>query len=134
MSEVIRNVISLLSIQSVVEKPYRAIIWKGIKAGLGVIASLSIKSRQHCVALNYEGISDGGKSVIIQILTPHDERTGIYLKRVDDFTPASFVSAAANRTADQLDSIDLLPQIKDKVMLTKELAPVFRDQEDNLRR
>jgi hypothetical protein len=47
-----------------------------------------------------------------------------FLLRVDDFTPASFVSHAANRKKSQLESIDLLPRVKDKVMLTKELAPL----------
>ena len=52
--------------------------------------------------------------------------TKSFLHRVDTFTPASFVSHAANKKRNQLSAIDLLPKIKDKTMLTKELSPLFR--------
>src|SRR5262249_52734990 len=53
-------------------------------------------------------------------------------ERADDFTTASFVSQAANRTAQQLAGVDLLPKIKDRVLLTPELAPIFRGDDDTL--
>jgi hypothetical protein len=52
--------------------------------------------------------------------------------RSDKFTPASFVSQAANRTAKDLQGVDLLPRIKGRVLLTPELAPIFRGKEDEL--
>lgn len=52
-----------------------------------------------------------------------------HLRREDRFTAAAFVSHASNRTSDQLDKIDLLPKIKHRVMLTKELAPIFAADE-----
>jgi hypothetical protein len=57
-----------------------------------------------------------------------------YLTRVDNFTPASFVSHAANRSAEDLAQIDLLPRIKDRVMVTKELAPLFTGDEKELKK
>ena len=80
-----------------------------------------------------QGGSGRGKSLTIRLLNPDRESTRALLERVDDFTPASFVSHAANRNEKQLGKIDLLPRIKDKVMLTKELAPLFRDEEKELR-
>jgi hypothetical protein len=50
----------------------------------------------------------------------------------DRFTPASFVSHAANRKASELDSIDMLPKIKDKVLVVRDLAPIFSQRVDDL--
>jgi hypothetical protein len=52
--------------------------------------------------------------------------------RSDRFTPASFVSQAANRTTEELRNVDLLPRIKDRVLLTPELAPIFRGKDDEI--
>ncbi len=50
----------------------------------------------------------------------------------DNFTPASFVSHAANVARNQLAQVDLLPRIRHKVLVTPELAPIFRGKEDEL--
>jgi hypothetical protein len=50
----------------------------------------------------------------------------------DNFTPAAFVSHAANVARKELDAIDLLPRIRHKVLITPEMAPVFRGKEDEL--
>lgn len=52
--------------------------------------------------------------------------------RSDQFTPASFVSHSASVKREKLSDIDLLPRIKDKSLITKELAPVFGADEDQL--
>jgi hypothetical protein len=52
--------------------------------------------------------------------------------RTDKFTPASFVSQAANRTSKDLAKVDLSPRIKNKVLLIPELAPIFREKVDEL--
>src|SRR5262249_11860117 len=70
---------------------------------------------------------------VVRVLLPDRPATQQHLCRVDDFTPAAFVSHAANRTTKALEKIDLLPRIKDKVMLTKELAPLFRNDEKEQR-
>jgi hypothetical protein len=43
----------------------------------------------------------------------------------DNFTPASFVSQAANRSSKNLAKVDLLPRPRNKVLLTAELAPTL---------
>ena len=127
------NQSKLDNVREIVVKHYGEDIWQAVKVAIAVIASLSLKGRDNCVVLVYEGASGRGKSITIRLVMPNRPSTQKFLLRVDDFTPASFVSQAANRTQTQLKNIDLLPRIKDKVMLTKELAPVFRDDEKELR-
>jgi hypothetical protein len=50
----------------------------------------------------------------------------------DNFSPAAFVSHAANVARAELANVDLLPRIRYKVLITPELAPIFRGKEDEL--
>jgi len=125
--------ITLAQVAEVVRKHYGEDIWQAVKIGLAIVLSLSLKGRDNCVVLVYEGASGQGKSITIRLLMSDRDSTAKYLIRIDDFTPASFVSHAANRKSSQLQEIDLLPRVKDKVMLTKELAPLFRDDDKELR-
>ena len=127
------NPFNLNTIGKLVRKHYGEDIWQAIKIATSVIACLSLKGRDNCVVLVYEGASGRGKSITIRLVMPSMPSTEQFLLRVDDITPASFVSHAANRKKTQLEAIDLLPRIKDKVMLTKELAPLFRDDEKEQR-
>jgi len=43
----------------------------------------------------------------------------------DNFSARSFVSHSTAVTKEQLQEIDMLPKIKDKLFLTPELAPIF---------
>lgn len=52
--------------------------------------------------------------------------------RTDSFTPKSFVSHAANLSRTKLDTIDLLPKIKNKTLITPELTPLFTAKDENL--
>jgi hypothetical protein len=52
--------------------------------------------------------------------------------RSDNFTPAAFVSHATNQRRDDLAKVDLLPRIRHKVLVTPELATIFRGKEDDL--
>jgi hypothetical protein len=133
MSESKSPDVSWSDVEKAVLQHYRPELARSIKAALGVMAALSLKGRDHCLVLVFEGGSGRGKSVIVRSIMPQGSETAAFLKRVDDFTPASFVSHASNKSSDDLASIDLLPQLKDKVMLTKELAPLFQDDEKELR-
>jgi hypothetical protein len=50
----------------------------------------------------------------------------------DKFTPKAFVSQASNRKEEQLKKIDLLPRIKDKILIVPELAPLFTSRTEEL--
>jgi hypothetical protein len=83
---------------------------------------------KNCTALIYVGSPSAGKTTIAEMFTGVKEL--VYVS--DDFTSASFVSGAAQKTADELSKIDLLPKIKHKVLITPELASIFRGKETDL--
>lgn len=51
---------------------------------------------------------------------------------VDSFSPKSFVSHNSNLSEEQLQEIDLLPKIKNKLFMVPELSPLFTSKEDDL--
>lgn len=68
-----------------------------------------------------------GKSTLLDIVGSLED-----CYRSDSFTPKAFVSHAANIEKSKLESIDLLPRIKNKTFITPELAPLFSSKDDNL--
>ncbi|HJT85073.1 MAG TPA: hypothetical protein VJ697_11370 [Nitrososphaeraceae archaeon] len=51
----------------------------------------------------------------------------------DKFTARAFVSHSANVAKEKLEKIDMLPQIKDKILLTPELSTLFSGKDDDVR-
>jgi hypothetical protein len=95
---------------------------------------MALKGRTRPLSLILEGISGSGKTVVIQMLMPKANATlADYVYRSDKFTPKAFVTHAANVSAGNLEKLDMLPRLMDKVLLTKELAPIFGVREDELR-
>ncbi len=137
MSTASDNTAPNLELADVIDKAenhYGEEIAMAIKAGLSVVGTHSLAQREHCLCLVIVGASGKGKSVSVNVLMPDRESTKGYLHRCDDFTPASFVSHAANKNKKQLNSIDLLPKIKDKTLLTKELSPLFRGDSKDMQK
>jgi len=123
----------LANLQQIVTNAYGDELWTAIKTGIAVIASLSFKGLANPITLLYEGGAGRGKSTIINVLNPDRESIKRLVYRLDNFTPKSFVTHAANVPKENIAKIDLLPQLKDKVLLVKELAPLFKGREDELR-
>lgn len=124
---------ALEHLRKTVTDAYGDELWTAINTGIAVIGSLSFKGLANPISLFYEGGSGRGKSTIISILNPDREETKNFVCRVDNFTPHSFVSHSANVKKEDIAKIDLLPQLEDKALLVKELAPLFRGREDELR-
>lgn len=105
-----------------------------VKAGLAVFGVMGISGRTKPLSLIYEATSGYGKSAVVEMFFPMagGELAG-HAYRCDKFTPKSFVSHAANRPRKELSEVDMLPKLKNKVLLTKELAPIFRGREDDVR-
>lgn len=123
----------------VINKHYPNLI-KGVHAALAVVGTLALKDRTKPLSLLFEASSGFGKTAILQMLFPPENpdfkqrKTEIeeLIYRSDKFTPKAFVSHAANVKTEDLKKIDLLPKLKNKVLITKELAPIFRGRINEL--
>jgi hypothetical protein len=106
-----------------------------LKAALAVVAINSFQHNQQPVTLIFSGPSSSGKTLVLSLINPScsDEELSKCLYRCDSFTAKSFVSHCANKTKAELDEMDLLPRIENKTLITKELAPIFGQKEDELR-
>jgi len=114
----------------IIEKYYRGLSFT-VRACLAVCAAMSLKGRTKPLSLILEGASGLGKTAVIQMFVPKAEPSlKDYIYRSDDFTAKAFVTHAANVSKEELNQIDLLPRLRDKILLTKELAPVFRGNEE----
>ena len=68
------------------------------------------------------------KTKVIEIL-----RKWHYSYFTDKFTPKSFVSHSATVAKDKLKDVDLLPRIKDKILLTPELSPLLTGKDEDIK-
>ena len=102
-------------------------LWFETKACLSACLILSLKNMNGCPSLNLVGNPSGGKTTILSFFYGHDKT---YIS--DDFTPKAFVSHATNVKKEELENIDLLPRIRNKILITPELAPLFESSKDKL--
>jgi hypothetical protein len=124
---------SLSLMDSLVEQHFNGLL-STVRACLAVCGCMALKGRTRPLSLILEGISGSGKTVVIQMFMPKANPTlADYVYRSDKFTPKAFVTHAANVSAGNLEKLDMLPRLTDKVLLTKELAPIFGVREDELR-
>jgi hypothetical protein len=106
-----------------------------VKAALAVAALVCFLDVTQPTTLIFVGRSGAGKTLPLTFLTPPsllDPLAKSYFYRSDDFTAASFVSHRADAKKSQLGSIDLLPRLKNKTLITPELAPFFHGKQDEL--
>jgi hypothetical protein len=104
-----------------------------LKSCLAVFGAMSLDGRTKPLSLIFETPSGYGKTAILQMTFPVSA-SGMerHVYRSDKFTPKSFVSHAANVAGEKLAARDLLPRLSDKVLVTKELAPIFRGRKDEM--
>ena len=104
-----------------------------VHACLAVVASMAIKDRARPLAMMLEGLSGEGKTTVLQmLLAAGDSSVEEYIYRSDKFSPKAFVTHAANVEARHMQGLDLLPKLENKILITKEMAPVFRGREQDL--
>lgn len=124
-------------VNPIISKYYLALI-DPVHASLSVFATLAFKNRTKPLSLIFEASSGFGKTAVLQMAFPlkisggKDNELGNYVYRSDSFTPKSFVTHAANMKKEKLKEIDLLPRVKNKILITKELAPIFRGREQDI--
>jgi len=125
-------------VNPVINKYYPALL-DAVHASLSVFATLSLKNRTKPLSLIFEASSGFGKSAVLQMAFPYKSsadkisKLADYAYRSDKFTPKSFVSHAANKSKKSLAEVDLLPRLENKVLITKELAPIFQGREQEKR-
>ena len=96
--------------------------------GLSVIAQLLIKDITNPFALVYVDAPSSGKTITLNFFSTIEE----LVYTTDNFTPASFVSHAANKKAKELEKTDMLPQIQYKTLLIRDLVPAFAKKDENV--
>jgi hypothetical protein len=102
-------------------------LWSGLEFVLSIKPILNIKD----CTLPFAGILLGSPSSL--------KTVGIELFRkwsqtyyTDNFSAKSFVSHSTAVTKQELEEIDMLPKIRNKLFLTPELAPTFAAKDDDL--
>jgi 5S rRNA maturation endonuclease (ribonuclease M5) len=95
---------------------------------LSTITQLLINDITNPFALVLIDVPSAGKTITINFFSEIKDLT----YSTDKFTPASFVSNATNVRKDQLKDIDLLPRIRYKLFLIRDLAPLFGERDDDL--
>jgi hypothetical protein len=129
-------------VNPIIKKHYPNLL-SAVHATMAVFATLSLKNRTKPLSLIFEASSGFGKTAVLQMTFPPSNATQNEIKtlkanmevviyRSDKFTPRSFVTHAANKKKEDLKSIDMLPKLRNKVLVTKELAPIFRGRETDL--
>lgn len=128
---------SAAELRDLVESNFPA-LWPAVNLCLSTCATLLLAENVNPTAVVLVGGPSAGKTTVANMFEGALVRVGGRQKlvplvyRSDKFTPASFVSHAVNRTTRDLAKVDLLPRIKNRVLLTPELAPIFRGKEDEL--
>ncbi len=100
---------------------------------LAICGVLGIKKPWRPVTVVFEGPPGPGKSLVLNcLLGATSEEVREWLYRSDKFSTASFVSQCASIERKKLNKVDLLPRIKNKVLITPELAPIFRGKREEI--
>jgi hypothetical protein len=125
--------IKINEVEQVVLKHYPVLL-PSVKCALAVFGTMPLAGRTKPLCMIFETTSGYGKSAVIQMcFAIGGLGLEAYVYRCDNFTPKTFVTHAANISQEKLAEIDLLPRLKDKVLVTKELSPIFRGREDHLK-
>ncbi len=98
------------------------------EVGLSIIAQILIKDITNPFALVLVDVPSSGKTITINFFSEIKELT----YATDKFTPASFVSNAVNVKKEKLKDIDLLPRLKYKMFLLRDLSTLFSKRDEDL--
>lgn len=98
------------------------------EVGISVIAQLLIEDIKNPFALVYVDVPSSGKTITLNLFSTAIE----LIYTTDNFTPASFVSHSANRKLDQLAKNDMLPKIRYRTLIVRDLAPIFAKRDEDV--
>jgi len=102
-------------------------LWPYAEACASTVGILLIKDVQP-LALVLQGVPGSGKTTTLDFFKkfPLSHST-------DKFTPRAFVSHVAQKTEEELAEIDLLPRIKDKVLISPDLTTLFGGKPEEIK-
>jgi len=98
------------------------------EVGISVFTQLLIKDVRNPFGLVFVDVPSAGKTITLNFFSSLRELA--YM--TDHFSPASFVSHASNKKKEDLAKIDLLPRIRHKALIVRDLAPIFAERQENL--
>ena len=99
-----------------------------VEACLANYCSLLLQDLSNCPALVLIGPPSSSKTTVLEFLDTH------VIFPTDNFTPRSFVSHSANVEKPKLATeVDLLPRIRHKMMVVKDLSPMFSKRADDVK-
>jgi len=94
-----------------------------------VVAQLLLNDVTNPFALVLVDMPSSGKTIVLNFFNMPD-----LAYTTDSFTPASFVSHASNVKREELPQVDLLPRIRFRTLIVRDLAPLFGAKEEELRK
>jgi len=121
-----REIKDLSSLKEVIAQ-YFPDSWFEFKACLSTYCTLSLKNLNGCPTLILVGMPSSEKTTDESFLYGHNLS---YVS--DEFSPRSFVSHSVSVKKEELENIDLLPKLKNKCLITPELAPLFEAPREKL--
>ena len=92
-----------------------------------VVAQLLLNDVTNPFALALVDVPSSGKTITLNFFD-----VPVLAYTTDNFTPASFVSHASNVKREELDKVDMLPRIRYRTLIVRNLAPIFGVKEDEL--
>src|SRR5437660_5110630 len=92
-----------------------------------VIVELLLNDVSNPFALALVDVPSSGKTMTLNFFDVAD-----VAYTTDNFTPASFVSDASNVKREELANVDMLPRIRYRTLIVRDLAPIFGVKEDEL--
>jgi energy-coupling factor transporter ATP-binding protein EcfA2 len=120
--------VTLADVERVVCEEFDERTWDVTEAVLSAHATHLIQGQSGGTGLVITGPSGSGKTTILKFFEGLDEQ--IY--RSDDVTPASFVSHDSSKSEEQLEEVDLLPRIKGKTLLSRDMATWFAGDQESV--
>lgn len=122
-----RSPVEIDAWREVIEKNFPDLV-PAAETCLSVVAQLLMRNVHNCFALVLVDAPSSGKTICLNFFVGLEE----LIYTTDNFSPAALVSHAANKKTKDLEEIDMLPKIRFKTLVIRELAGLFSEREDIL--
>jgi len=104
--------------------------WPIYDACLSAICSLYLKDMRQPICLIIKGKSSSGKTTILNMFKSLPDNLSEY---IDEVSAAGFVSQSGKVEQAKLGEVDLLPKLKNRVLITPEMGTMFSRNENDLK-